>query len=106
MSYTGVGVVGSNVAPEVTRPDATDRIAARDIVRRDALGRNVIVCPRGMPIPAGLDVDQADTIAAPTTPDATAPDPAYLRRPEPDIGGQQRQRTHLQRLFHLAERSR
>lgn len=31
-------------------------LAARDIVRRNHLGQNVLVVPKGQPIPDGLDV--------------------------------------------------
>jgi len=92
MSYTGVGVPAHG---EATVRRDTAKVAARDIVRRNQLGQNVVIVPKGMPIPEGVAVDPSDV-----TDPAQAGDIAFeqpRRRPEPDIGGQQRLATRTQR---------
>jgi hypothetical protein len=79
-------------------------VATRDLTRRNYLGQTVIIVPKGQPIPAGLTVDPADQAPVPSIDSGVTPDRAQLHRPEPDIGGQQQRRTHLQRLYTLAGR--
>jgi hypothetical protein len=88
MSYTGVGVVGSHVAHQATAHDDSGMVAARDIVRRNALGQQVIVVPAGRPIPAGMDTAAGEAVPAPP-PDT--PHVEYHHRPEPYLTGPERQ---------------
>jgi len=37
-------------------PVKSENLAAKDIVRRNHLGQNVLVVPKGQPIPEGLEV--------------------------------------------------
>jgi hypothetical protein len=88
MSYTGVGIVGSHVAHEATAHHDSGMVAARDIVRRNTLGQQVVVVPAGRPIPAGMDtaVGEAVPAARPDTPHVE-----YHHRPEPYLTGPERQ---------------
>jgi hypothetical protein len=69
----------------------------------DYLGRTVVVVPKGQSIPTGLTVEPDDAITS-ARDSMTAPTPRVDRRPEPDIGGQQRVSTRVARMIHLATR--
>jgi hypothetical protein len=64
VSYTGVGIVASSVARNAPALDHTGMVAARDIIRRNAIGQTVVVVPTGQPIPKGLDVEPGEAIPA------------------------------------------
>ena len=74
MSYTGVGVVGNHVAHEAATFEDTGLVAARDIVRPNRLGQQVVVVPAGQPIPSG--VEPRDGEAIPAQPPARPPPPS------------------------------
>jgi hypothetical protein len=101
MSYTGHGTIRSHVATDPAA--AANLIATRDILGHDHLGRTIVVVPKGQPIPAGLAVDPDATTTAPPPVDA-APNPEYLRRPEPDIGGQYATGLRTERALNLLRR--
>ena len=42
-----------------------ERIAEQDIVRRNELGQNVVIVPKGQPIPEGFDEDEAAARSVP-----------------------------------------
>jgi hypothetical protein len=81
MSYTGVGIVGSSTAHDATAQDHGGMVAARDIIRPDAIEQTVVVVPAGQPIPGGLDVQPGEAIPAPPATTSPAPNPEYSVAP-------------------------
>jgi hypothetical protein len=79
-------------------------VAARDITRLNGIGQLVVMVPKGQPIPNGLAVDPADATPAPAPAAGPRPDPGYLHRPEPDIGGQYATALRTERALNLFRR--
>jgi len=105
VSYTGVGTIGSHIAHESASPDDSGMVAARDITRLNGIGQLVVMVPKGQPIPKGVAVDPADATPGPAPAAGRRPDPGYLHRPEPDIGGQYATALRTERALNLFRRS-